>query len=304
MDMKGKKRRAHAKITSEVLRYTAEFFHNRGFTQLMPVILSPITDPLGPDPGSSIIKTGEIEYLGQQLCLTQSMILHKQLAVKGGLEKLFIISPNVRLEHPQRRESGRHLFEFSQVDFEIAHARMGDVFLLMEDYLSGLVPDVKAACGAELELLGRKLPAISGPFPKYTTSELREKYGEEWEMLASLGSSSPFWALSHKREFYDREDPAHPGEYLNYDLIYPEGFGEALSGGEREFEYQRIIARISRDALDKGRYVPYLELAKEGLTPTAGAGFGVERLVRFLAGAKHIGDVQLFRRVPGERVIA
>lgn len=36
--------------------------------------------------------------------------------------------------------------------------------------------------------------------------------------------------------------------------------------------------------------------------PTAGAGFGVERLTRFLAGVKHVGDVQFFRRVPGEPV--
>jgi asparaginyl-tRNA synthetase len=122
-------------------------------------------------------------------------------------------------------------------------------------------------------------------------------------MPASLDSQGPFWAISHKREFYDREDPEKPGTYLNYDLIYPEGFGEALSGAEREHEYPRIMARISRDALEQGRYAPYLEFAKSGLVPSAGGGFGVERLVRFLSGAPHVGDVQLFRRVPGEPVV-
>ncbi len=303
INMEGEKMKACAALTSGVLRHTAEFFHGNNFTQLMPVILSPITDPLGPDPGSSVIKTGEIEYLGSKLQITQSMILHKQIAVSMGIGKLFIISPNVRLEHPRRRESGRHLFEFSQVDFEIAHAKSEDVFLLMESYLVSLFSYVSKEHATELALLGRELPAIAGPFPKYTTHELASKYGDDWEIAASLDSTGPFWALCHRREFYDKEDPHEPGHYLNYDLLYPEGFGEALSGAEREHDYGIIMRKIGRDRLDKSRYLPYLSLAEKGLTPSAGGGFGVERLVRFLAGADHVGDVQLFRRVPGEEIL-
>lgn len=294
-------RREHVTLTSEILGYTSEFFHGKGFVQLMPVVLSPVTDPLGPDPGSSVIKTGRIEYLGQELCLTQSMILHKQVAIRGGLEKIFIISPNVRLEHPKRGESGKHLFEFSQVDFEIAGGKMDGVFALMEGYLSGLFARLEKS--PELASLGRKLPALETPFARHTTQELAGKYGVDWELPASLASGQPFWALSHKREFYDMEDPEKPGSYRNYDLIYPQGFGEGLSGAEREFEYDRIAARMSRDKLESGAYGAYLEFARQGLKPSAGAGFGVERLVRFITGAEHVGDVQLFRRVPGEAVV-
>jgi asparaginyl-tRNA synthetase len=301
--MESRKKLMHAKITSEVLRYCTDFFHRKGFVQLMPVILSPITDPLGPDPGSTVIKTGEIEYLGQRLSLTQSMILHKQIAVKQGIKKLFIISPNVRLESPARKESGKHLFEFSQLDFEIEGGKREDVFGLMEELMKGTVEHVKKECADELHILGRTLPAFSSPFSCYTTHELEEKYGADWETAASLAHSAPFWALCHRREFYDKEDPAEPGHYRNYDLIYPEGFGEALSGAEREYEYERIIARIGKDRLDAGRYAAYLELARDGMLPSAGGGFGIERLVRYITGAKHVGDVQLFRRVPGEQVI-
>jgi len=296
-------RAIYAKLTSGVLRHTTHFFHEEGFTQLMPVILSPITDPLGPDPNSTVIKTGEIDYLDQRLSLTQSMILHKQIAVKEGLDKLFIISPNVRLEHPKRKESRKHLFEFSQVDFEIAQARMDDVFSLMERYLGSLTMHMRERYSAELRALGRELPLTKGPFPRYTTYDLAKEYGDDWEIPASLAAKGPFWAISHKREFYDKEDPDKPGTYLNYDLIYPEGFGEALSGAEREHEYDIIMRKIARDDLDKSRYAPYLELAKGGLVPSAGGGFGVERLVRFISGAHHVGDVQLFRRVPGEPVL-
>ena len=51
-------------IGSAVLKLTSDFFHEQGFVQLLPVILGRSTDPLGPDPGSSIIKTPEIEYNG------------------------------------------------------------------------------------------------------------------------------------------------------------------------------------------------------------------------------------------------
>ena len=292
----------YLKITSFVLLFGTQFFHEHGFDQLMPVLLSPITDPLGPDPGSSVIKVGEIEYLDQRLCLTQSMILHKQLAVKSGTEKLFILSPNVRLEHPRRAKSGKHLFEFSQLDFELAGAGMEDVFGLMEEFLYELCQQAKRKLAPELSALGRKLPEFTLPFPRYSTEELAARFGEDWERPASLAHTTPFWALSHKREFYDKEDVDKPGTYRNYDLIYPEGFGEALSGGEREWEYERIMERVGKDKLETDAFAPYLDAAREGFLPSAGGGFGIERLSRFISGAAHVGDVQLFRRVPGEKV--
>ena len=55
---------------------------------------------------------------------------------------------------------------------------------------------------------------------------------------------------------------------------------------------------------DRSSYKTYLEIAKKGmLRPTAGGGFGVERLVRYLTGKKEIREVCMFPRVPGERVV-
>jgi asparaginyl-tRNA synthetase len=297
-----KMKMALLRLTSSALGYCVDFFHRKGFVQLLPVVLSPITDPLGPDPGSSVIKTGEIEYLGQRLSLTQSMILHKQIAIKQGMERLFVVSPNVRLEHPKRASSGRHLFEFSQLDFEVAGEGMGGIFQLMEGLMCGVAAHVSKECPGELMLLGRRLPAFCAPFPRYYTHELAKRFGEDWEIPASLAHSTPFWAISHKREFYDKDDPEREGMFRNYDLIYPEGYGEALSGAEREWEYDKIIGKMEKHHLDQSRYQAYLSHAREGLLPSAGGGFGIERLGRFLSGASHVGDMQLFRRVPGEKV--
>ena len=42
-----------------------------------------------------------------------------------GLEKIFVLSPNIRLEE-RGRDDGRHAYEFTQLDFEIAHATMAN----------------------------------------------------------------------------------------------------------------------------------------------------------------------------------
>ena len=297
-DRERERRRVRLALMSDVLRETTEFFHREGFVQLLPVVLGRSTDPLGPDPGSSVLTTAAIDYLGQRFYLMNSMILHKQVAVRE-IGKVWILSPNVRLERAERATSGKHLFEFNQVDFEIPGASSADVRSFVERYFAFLgvsLPEHPA-----FAMLGVAPPRFGPPWREYTTHELEARYGPDWEVTASQDHDRPFWALCHRREFYDREDPDEPGHYRNYDLIYPHGYGEALSGAEREWAPDRIRSRIARGRLPTEALAAYLEGAGP-LIPSAGAGFGVERLVRFLTRAEHVGDVQLFRRVPGESV--
>ncbi|MHA2213502.1 MAG: asparagine synthetase A [Candidatus Thorarchaeota archaeon] len=259
--MKEDKLIAALKVQSVALDMVRATFRKRGLIEIMPVVLSTVTDPLGPDPGSSIIGIPEVEYQGQRLVLTQSMIMQKQVLVSSGLERFFIVSPNVRLESPKNRATGRHLFEFSQVDFELAHAEMKHVFDLLQETIMAVVNQVKKECSEELAIWDRELK-VPEDFPIVTTDDLIDRYGLEWEDKASGEAIDPFWVLNHKREFYDAEDPGRPGFYRNYDLIYPEGFGEALSGGEREWDYDRIVMRLERDGFSTEDYKPYLEFAR------------------------------------------
>lgn len=290
------RRRTYLDLLSDVIYETESFFHEEGFLQLLPVMLGRSTDPLGPDPGSSVVKTVEIDYLGQRFYLMNSMILHKQLAVRD-LGRIWILSPNVRLERPERAASGKHLFEFTQADFEIPNAAGDEVRALVERFFARLGARLRGH--PAFPSLGVPPPSFSPPWATYTTHELEERYGPSWEEPASRAERQPFWVTCHRREFYDREDPERPGHYRNYDLVYPAGFGEALSGAEREWDPARIRNRIGRDGIPPAAYEAYLEQA-DHLVPSAGAGFGIERLVRFLVRAPHVGDVQLFRRVPGE----
>ncbi|MEM4396133.1 MAG: asparagine synthetase A [Candidatus Woesearchaeota archaeon] len=292
-------------IQTTILQEIVDYFVEKEFNQLMPVILSTVTDPLAPDPSSTVKKTLQVEAYDQKLMLTQSMILHKQTALISGMKRIFIVSPNVRLEDDSRKDTGKHCFEFSQVDFEIAYAKKEDVFDLIEELLVRIIKKVTTKHEDLLKKLGRSLAIPKRPFKIFTTYELEEKYGKDWEFKASKDATDPFWVLDHKREFYDKEDPKNKGHFLNYDLIYPEGYGEALSGGERETDYDIIVRKLRENKREDIilKYPTFFELAKRKLlVPSAGGGFGVERLVRFITGKNHIRDVQLFPRIPGEKV--
>ena len=292
------------RVQTTLISTLERFMVSNGFLRLLPKLTSTLTDPLDPDPSGASSFIPRIKYDGQELALTQSMIFQKQLALISGLKRIFIMSPNIRFEPASRGFTGKHLFEFTQLDFEVAYADMHYIMDLVEKLLTYAIDTVIKDNAADLKLLNRNLKVPNRPFKVYSRDEMIDQYGVDWEQHASESHIEPFWVVSHRREFYDLRQPYDLGMYKNYDLIYPEGFGEALSGGEREYLYERIRNRILEDDLEPELFKDYLELARNGLLiPSAGAGLGVERLIRYVCGLRHIGDVQLFRRVPGECVL-
>jgi asparaginyl-tRNA synthetase len=162
-----------------------------------------------------------------------------------------------------------------------------------------LVKDVKKDLKPELELLRCELlKTPKAPFKVLDRADLEAKYGKDWEAGIAADIKEPVWVVNIPREFYDFEDFA-TGKWDNYDLFMPK-FGEVLSGAKREWEYKKIMTKIERDQVKKENYALLLKLAKEGKTkPSAGAGIGIERIVGYVAGVKHIGETQPFPRVPG-----
>jgi asparaginyl-tRNA synthetase len=286
------------KIMTYTLTSLTNTFVNKGFQWLLPVALSQSTDPLWPDPGASIEK--RIDIYGKPVRTTASMIIHKLVASSTAYPKLFILSPNIRIEKAERAKTGRHIYEFTQLDFEVRDATSKDVFALVEEAIGTLVKDLKRDMKGELTTLCRcdTLKAPKAPFKIYDRVDLEAKYGAEWEAGIAGEICEPVWVKNIPREFYDYED-FKTGKWDNYDLFLPQ-FGEVLSGAKREYEYSKILKKIERDQVKKENYALVLKMAKEGrLKPTAGGGIGMERLVGWLAGVKHIAECQPFPRVPG-----
>src|SRR6185295_6376083 len=280
------------RIQTVVLEEMQRFAVENGFIQLMPILISPFTDPLSHD-----VYSAQIAYEEMPLKLTASMIFHKQLALAGNIDRIFIVSPNVRLEKAAIKSSENHLLEFSQFDIEMKNASMDEVMHFHETLLLRVGSRVRADSAGDLAILGRTLPGFSSPFPRFSSDELRERLGDDFYRTLSEQTRTPCFVTNFKREFYDREDPARPGTYRNFDLVYPDGYGEALSGAEREYRYEDILRRMQELGMDLSGYENYLEVARQGrLLRTAGAGIGIQRLVKFLCGKRRIAEVCVFDR--------
>jgi len=289
-----------SKVMTYVLKHLTSQFASNGFEWLLPVILSQSTDPLWPDQCASIEKRVEVEIYGRTVRATASMIIHKLVACSIISPKLFSLSPNVRIEKSERGTSGVHAYEFTQLDFEVRNASSRDIRSFVEGVICRLIENLKEDMSEELLYLGRyddlRKPRI--PFELFDKAELEKEYGVQWEKHVLCEIDYPVWVTNLPREFYDFED-FQSGKWDNYDLLLPQ-YGEVLSGGKREFEFGKIGKKMERDNVRKDNYSLLLRLAEEGrLKPSAGAGIGIERLVSWITGAKHVGETQLFPKIPG-----
>ena len=297
------------KVQDQILTSLREFLRKEGFIEILAPIIGPATDP-----GIRGAKQASIQYYGVPFKIMSSMILYKQMAVSS-FEKIFALSPNVRLEPLESAKTARHLAEFRQIDLEMAYASYVDAMSLAERQLASVVRDVREKCGEELEKLGRELKEVNGPFKRLTHKEavelLRSKgylvsYVEEipWDAEEALSGmhQEPFFIYDYPlmaRGFYDREDPNRPGILRDFDMLYPEGFGEAISGGEREHTYEGVLKRMKLTGEDPEKYGWYLQMLKEGIPFSVGFGIGVERLTRWICGLNTIWEAVPFPKVPG-----
>lgn len=285
------------KIKSEIVRAAGAYLREQGFIEILPVILSPVTDPL-----SHETYDGAIDYYGTVYKLTKSMIFQKQIALRT-LPRIFCFSPNVRLEPKERASCGRYLAEFVQLDLEMREATRADAIAIGEGLFLAVLGGVKAHCAEELACLGRELPLPAAPFAQITYQQAKERFGERFDGPLSLSLKEPGWVIDFPREvreFYDLQDPARPGTLLDMDLIYPEGYGEALSGGEREHTLTGILGRMEQAGIDREQFAEYLSAVEEGIPPSAGFGIGIERLTRYICSLDSIAEARLFPKLPGK----
>ena len=294
--MKSEVLRRALKVQSEILQASGGFLRQRGFIEILPVIMSPVTDPLRHATGKA-----EVEHYEHRYQLMRSMIFHKQIALLA-LDRIFAFSPNIRLEPIELADTGRHLVEFTQLDLEMKGATREEAMDVGEDLVIHVLEQIGERCPEEMRFFKRDLVIPRRPFERITYREARDRYAGDFEAVISQQHDEPVWIIDialEAREFYDREDPDRPGTLLDMDLLYPEGFGEALSGGEREHTFERVRQRIEKMGLEPAEFELYLAFTKRGLPASAGFGIGIERLTRFVCGLRTIEEVALFPKVPG-----
>jgi asparaginyl-tRNA synthetase len=309
-----------SKVTRQVLKVqhlllteVRAFLNARGFVELLPPVIGPVTDP-----GGRGSKQVDIDFYGHRYKLMTSAILYKQASLLA-FDKIYCIAPNVRLEPPETTSTSRHLAEFHQIDVEVAGAGREDIVALLESLITHVVRQVVRSGAEPLERLGRDVGAfaelLQNPFGRMShagaVATLRELGHDQsadteidWagEAMLSAKSARPFFVTGYpkgSRGFYDREDAAEPGVLRNFDLIAPEGYGELCSGSEREFDYARLVSRMRETGENPAKYAWYLDLARDGIPASSGFGVGVERLTRYIAGLDAVWQASAYPKLPG-----
>lgn len=299
-------------VRAEVFRAIREFFYSRGFLEFQSPVIATATDPA--------VRTAQlfgVRYEGSitPYILSASAQLYKQAALSCA-DKVYTISPALRFEEYASKATGRHLLEFQELDIEVAFADYEDIVKIAEEMIVYIYQYIVTYCKEELEYFGVDSIISNIPYDRIPHAEavkIAEKLGIStpkddeisWEAEKAISSQleNPMWIYDYPigpRGWYYRQDPANPKIVKSMDLLYPAGFGEGITGGEREFEYTHLIHRIEKHGDDPKRYEWYAEMFKFGLPPSAGFGLGIERFIRYVLNLEYIWEASMFPRVSGE----
>ncbi len=304
---------AALRIQNSVTAATREYLSTNGFVEMMPPVIGPVTDP-----GVRGAKQLDVDFYGHHYKIMTSVILYKQASLLA-FDKIFYIAPNVRLEPLETATTGRHLVEFTQIDVEIRDASREEVLDVLQALLRHIVTYTLRESKVDLAALGRDPEEFNAllntDFQRMTHPEavqllrdlrhLQSTDAEiDWagEKLISEQTDRPFFILDYpkgSRGFTDGESYTRPGILRNFDLIAAAGFGELASGGERTYEYRRLIERMRETGENPAKYAWYLDIARDGLPASAGFGLGLERLTRYLAGLDAVWQANAYPKLPG-----
>lgn len=302
--LRSKRPTATLRIRATVLRAIRDYLDNLGFT----AVDAPMFTPNACEGTSTLF---EVDYMDEQKAyLTQSGQLYMEAAAMA-LGKVYCLGPAFRAERSKTR---KHLTEFWMLEPEMAYATLDDVLDLSEGILAAIVGRVLKDNREDLAVLERDvaaLEAIVPPFPRMTYSEAAEilkdktgfKFGDDFgapdEEAITEGQDKPVLITHWPHEvkaFYMKRDPEDDRWALGVDVIAPEGYGEIIGGGERATDLGFLESQIEKHELPQEAFAWYLDLRRYGSVPHGGFGLGVERVVSWVCGLKHVREAIPFPR--------
>ena len=258
-------------IRTTMVTAITNFLTNEGLFNLERILISPITDPLAHD----VEHVPSIHYKGMPYVTTHSMIYHKFLACfNPKIKGIFVDSPNIRLEieSPQRKQRGKYLIDFSQIDIEVKRNRgitleqyknepekvrsilNEDIERAYDFFERMLIAAVSAMADKnedELKVLGVVLEIPKQPFPRFRNDDILKKYGKaKAEVMAGEETGEQFfWITGLMRENYD----------LIYPYLLPDGTRLPISSFTSNMIYNYDICAKAKQR-DTGKFMPALEV--------------------------------------------
>ena len=156
-----------------------------------------------------------------------------------------------------------------------------------------------------------KLASVKTPFPKITYTEAIEKlnaknfktkwgddlgYEEEKTLADDFGK--PFFIYDYPKQikaFYCKIHRDKPDLAMSTDMLVPR-IGEISTGGAREDDKEKLVARLKELGLKEEDYDWYIDLRRYGTVPHVGFGMGLERLLTWMLDLDNIIDAIPFPR--------
>jgi len=288
------------KVKSQMLNSFRERLHQLRFTEVNPpCIVSAATEG-----GTELFP---VEYFERKAFLAQSPQLYKQLAVIGGIDKVFMVTPVFRAE---KHNTTTHLNELISLDIEMGFADHNDAMDVLEDVVKHITSDAIERCPAELKLLGSDLK-VPDKIKRHSYTSILEllngkgekmKWGadfnreQETKAAELLGEEIFFiteWP-TESRAFYSMPDEKNPKVCNAFDLMY--GGMEIASGAQRIHIPKLLVEQLKSRGLDPKDFQFYVDAFKMGAPPHAGWAIGAERLAMKLCNRNNIRECSLFPR--------
>lgn len=299
LDLRKRDVNAIFSIKSEIVRSFRERCIQNGFVEIHPTsIVAAATEG-----GTEVFA---VEYFEQKVFLAQSPQLYKQMAVVGGLDRVFITSPVFRAE---KHHTTTHLNEVIQMDIEMGFADDNDAMDMLSDISLHILRNAEKMKD-ELALLN---PEFEAPkeVRRYTYTELVDLLGEnnfrmEWGEDFSKEAEKKIGELlqedlfiihewpTNVRAFYSMPKEDDPRVCKAYDLVY-KGL-EIASGAQRIHIPELLEKQLESRGLNPRNFDFYIDSFRVGAPPHAGWSIGLERLTMKVANRENIRECMLFPR--------
>jgi len=306
LSLRTKKSLAVFKVQSKLIEGMQEWLNKNGYYQ----VFTPCLMGVASESGSEVF---EVKYFKQKAFLRQDPQLHRQLAILGGLEKIYDIGPSWRAE---KSHTVRHLCEHRTCAVELAFINNEkDVMNVEEQVIMSAFKKVNQDCKDELKELEIELKIPKHNFPEITFPEvygILEKMGKKlkkgedmdlesekllWKYVQKKYPGNDFYFLNkfpHKiKPFYVRgEDDS---EYARSTDLYYRGI-EMSSGGQREDRYEKLMKNVKDRNMSLKSIEWFTNFFKYGVPSHGGFAIGIERLTMVLLGLQNVREATLFTR--------
>jgi len=312
LDLRVPANNAMMRIRSGISTLFREALLTEGFTE----INTPKLIPGESEGGSEVFRT---DYFGQNACLAQSPQLYKQMAISADLDKVFEIGPVFRAENSNTR---RHLCEFTGLDLEMSIIEhYNEALYIIHNMFRTIFDGLESRYSKELQVIREQYPSEPVKFTDkplilhwHEAMAMLKESGQDVDELADLSSAielklgelvkvkfdADFYILdqypSNIRPFYTMPSPSNPLYSNSYD-IFIRG-QEICSGAQRCHEVDMLIQRIKDKGMDLTPFTSYIESFRHGVSPHAGAGIGLDRVVFLYLGLDNVRKGSMFPRDP------